>query len=118
VLVKDYKEDLFHHYIQSLGRDEIIRLLIGEGDPTLVDDPGEGIVVRLLIPAGVVILGVCHLVLAQVSGHQQMVLRSSLGYFVLHKEVLIFMQSELFLDWLRIKLESIFPSLYSVSWSK
>jgi hypothetical protein len=41
--------------------------LIGERDPTLVDDPGEGIVVRLLIPAGVVILGVCHLVLAQVS---------------------------------------------------
>ena len=89
-MVKDYKEDLFHHYIQSLGRDEIIRLLIGEGDPTLVDDPGEGIVVRLLIPAGVV------------SGHQQMVLRSSLGYFVLHKIVLIFMQRELFLDWLRI----------------
>ena len=33
----------------------------GDGDLTIVDDHGEGIVVRLLVPAGEVILVVCHL---------------------------------------------------------
>jgi hypothetical protein len=82
--------------------------LVFEGDLTIVDDPGEDIVVRLLMPVGEVILGVCHSVLAHVAGHQQMVLRSSLGYFVLHKVVLIFTQRGLYLEWLRINWRLFF----------
>ena len=84
----------------------------------IVEDPGESIVVCLLVPVGEVILVVCHFVLAHVAGHQQRVLRISLGYFVLHKKVLKFTQRGLYFGVVEDKLEIIFPSFYSVSLSK
>ena len=53
---------------------------IGDGDLTVVEDPGESIVVCLLVPVGEVILEVCHLVLAHVAGHQPWVLCAAQKY--------------------------------------
>ena len=58
----------------------------------MVDDHGESLVVRLLVPAGEVILVVCHLALALVAGHQHRVLRTGLDTFCCTEIVLKFTQ--------------------------
>ena len=80
----------------------------------MVEDHGESLVVRLLVPAGEVILVVCHLALALVAGHQHRVLRISLGYFLLHRNS-VKIHAERVLFWSGLGYAGgYFPSFYSV----
>ena len=59
-----------------------------ETHPTLVVELGEGIVVLVLILAGMVIIGVSHVVLTH-AGDLAVVLVGNLESFVLHRFILV-----------------------------